>query len=103
MAGKKIYVMTTVDLQFQHDAHQVFRFDFITSVSLTDVVILAVLAFQVATCEENDSRSLPTSERILFSYVWPETAHFGPKARFAHAQFACSPIDRAVLGANIAL
>ena len=62
-------------LQSHEGGSQVLGFHTLTRVLLADVVVLAVLAAQVAACEKDRARTVPPAQRVLLAHVSAEAAH----------------------------
>ena len=78
--------MTPHCLEFEHDPRQFLRGDFVSRIALTDVMVLAELATQVAASKEYRAGPFPASQWIFFTQVWPITTDPGLQTGFADSQ-----------------
>jgi hypothetical protein len=77
--------MASLVLQVQHDGSQGFIRHFMSPSQVTDIVILAKIAEQVAVGEENGTRAMVPDQGGFFSKVGSMTGYFGPSPGQAHA------------------
>jgi hypothetical protein len=98
----EVDIMTTSLLEFKHNACQIFWFDFVTGIRLTDIVVLAKLAAKITSCEENRPRTLRSPEGIFLTHMRTITADLCSFSCLALPQFTFPPIDLALMSTNIA-
>jgi hypothetical protein len=96
--GNKVDVVAAVSLKFEHYVCQIIRIGKISRICLADSVILAVLAAQVTTREENGTRTMRTAQRSFLSQVRAIAADASLRASTANS--GCT--DRSIYFAHAA-
>ncbi len=104
MAGRhKVDIVAALLLQAEHHAGQLFGLHLLPHANLADLVILAVLAGQVAPGEKDGARSTPAHQGGLLAKVRTIAGDNGPLAGVAAgALCAQAAIHAALAGAQIA-
>jgi hypothetical protein len=97
----KVDIMTTTVLEVQHDLCKSFRLDLISCITLTDIIVLAVLTVEIARCEENRSRAMPAPQGVFLPQVGAETAYSGPLPGTADSNFSSAAVNVTLPGTDI--
>ncbi len=104
MAGRhKVDIVAALPLQAEHHAGQLFRLHLLPHANLADLIVLAVLAGQVAPGEKDGARSAPSHQGRLLAKVRSIARDDGPLAGVAtRALRAQTAIHAALAGAEVA-
>ncbi len=90
-------------LELQHHGRQLLRLYLASLPQLTDLIVLTVLAFEVAVGKKDRTRSSPPYQRRFLSKMRVATGNHRPVSCLAPCSFAAlSAVDAALPGADVA-
>ena len=101
--GDEIYIVAALFLEIEHDGRQVPGGDFLAFPAVTDLIVLAKDAVDIAVGKKDGTRALLPHQGVFFPEMGSVRRDYRLIPGAAQAPLAVVPVHQAIMGTEMAL